>query len=178
MIIDPLIFLLAGPFSGLALYADGVDSKTNEINICKRCYTSLKNHRTPHLAVANNLDFGTIPFELLDMNWAEERVISLYRISVHVLNLRGTESPSHRDKDSLLHQQMKLKGHAFSVSQDAASVYNVLPVHPDELPDIIQVCLHFLRSKTYMYMYFWAIDRLYFSELDDQYPKLSNQFMR
>ena len=129
-----------GPFAGMALCNKGVDSDASAINICKRCYHSLNtSRRTPHLAVANNMDFGMVPPELLDLNWAEERVISLFRISIHVLNLRGHESPSHRDDESILHQQMKVKGHSFCVSQDVPSVSRALPVHPDELPDVIQV---------------------------------------
>jgi len=129
-----------GHFAGMAVCAKGIDSDANTINICKRCHNSLKSmRRTPHLAVANNLDFGSIPPELQDLNWAEERVISLIRISVHVLNLRGHESPSHRDDESILHQQMKLSGHSFCSSQDVPSINRALPVHPDELPDIIQV---------------------------------------
>jgi len=131
---------LAGPFQGMALSAQGVDRDKQQINMCKRCYNSLKgSRRTPHLAVANNLDFGCIPPELQGLSWTEERVISLYRVSVHVLNLRSHESPSHRSDDSILHQQLKVKGHSFCVSQDIPSVHKALPVHPDELPEIIQV---------------------------------------
>jgi len=129
-----------GPFTGMALCDKGVNSDAGTINVCKRCYHSLnKLRRTPHLAISNNLDFGEIPPELLDLSWAEERVISLLRICLHVLNLRGHESPSHRDDTSILHQQMKLTGHSFCVVQDTHSVNKAIPLHPDELPDIIQV---------------------------------------
>ena len=124
----------------MSLCAQGADQEKSRINMCKRCYHSLKgSRRTPHLAVANNLDFGCIPPELQQLSWAEERLISLYRVSVHVLNLRSRESPSQRSDDSILHQQLKVKGHSFCVSQDIPSIHKALPLHPDELPEIIQV---------------------------------------
>ena len=124
----------------MTLCAQGVNHKNQTINMCKRCYNTVKAfRRTPHLAVANNLDFGSVPPELQDLSWAEQRLIALYRLSVHVLNLRSHESPSERSDDSILHQQMKLKGHSFCVSQDIPSVHKALPLHPDELPEIIQV---------------------------------------
>ena len=124
----------------MALCREGVDEKSESINICKRCFHCIKTIRkTPRLAVANNLDFGAIPPELQDLTWAEERVISLYRICVHVLNLRGHESPSQRSEESILHQQLKVKGHAFCVSQDIPSLNGVLPLHPKDLPQILQV---------------------------------------
>ena len=126
----------------MALCREGVDEKSESINICKRCFHCIKTIRkTPRLAVANNLDFGAIPPELQDLTWAEERVISLYRICVHVLNLRGHESPSQRSEESILHQQLKVKGHAFCVSQDIPSLNGVLPLHPKDLPQILQVSL-------------------------------------
>ena len=122
-------------FNGLALHKSGLDSSRNTMTLCNHCLKELKSKRVPKLALANGLAFGNVPPELAALTWVEERLIALYRVSVMVLAFKNDEVPGAR-KSTL---QPKFKGQTFCVSQDTMTVNKLLPIHPNQLKDDLQV---------------------------------------
>ncbi|KIK79168.1 hypothetical protein PAXRUDRAFT_36494 [Paxillus rubicundulus Ve08.2h10] len=56
-----------------------------KLNICANCLSSLsKPAQVPHLALANNLYRGELPFYFCDLTWVEERVCAVYCLTAHV----------------------------------------------------------------------------------------------
>jgi len=56
-------------------------------NLCHDCRSFLSKHKIPRLALANNLNCGTLPNQFADLTWVEEKVCVLYCITAHVTRL-------------------------------------------------------------------------------------------
>jgi hypothetical protein len=123
--------------NGQALAREGFDGENNTIQICKRCHHCLKYRRQrPHVSLANDFVFGDMPPELADLTWAEQRLISLYRVTIHVLYFRNEDLPGQRDSPQA---PKKTKTHSSCVPQDTIGTNQLLPPPPTSLPEIMQV---------------------------------------
>ena len=110
--------------NGQALAREGLDYENNTIQICKRCYHCLKFRRQhPLVSLANDFVFGDLPQELADLTWAEHRLISLYRVTIHVLYFRNEDLPGQRDSQGA---PKKAKTHPFCVPQDTIGTNHLL----------------------------------------------------
>ena len=107
------------------------------VTLCNHCLKELKNKRLPKLAIANGLAFGNVPAELADLTWVEEKLIALYRVSVTVLAFKNEEVPGARKST----RQPKFRGQTFCVPQDTMTVNKLLPIHPNQLKEDLQVCV-------------------------------------
>ena len=120
---------------GLALCRDGFNTLNRTISVCIRCYQSLQFRRQrPLISLANDLVFGDIPEELTGLSWAEERLIALYRVHVHILRF-SSQHPQSESQSEI----PKLKAHSFCVPQDSIAINELLPPHPNKLAKYIQV---------------------------------------
>jgi len=112
----------------------GMDLHHSTLNMCTTCLTDLSNDTLPKLAIANGFFLDEIPGVLLDLTWAEKKVISLWRPSLHVLHLNGQDRVSKRSRSTVL----KIRGHCISLPQKAASILSVLPPPASDLPEMIK----------------------------------------
>ena len=90
------------------------------------------------MSLANDLVFGELPKELADLTWAEQRLIALHRVTIHILYFRNQDLPGDRDSHMA---PKKAKAHAFCVPQDTIGTNELLPPAPTALPEIMQVML-------------------------------------
>lgn len=127
----------------LALDDEGIDNARCAITMCKTCFTSLKYRRIPRLALKNNLEVGRLPPELACLTWAEERLISIYNIHIHMLHFYDEDRPGHKRVLESEHKQPHFRGAAYCVPQDIIGVNKLLPPPPSDLPKIFQVCIIF-----------------------------------
>ena len=73
-----------------------------------------------------------MPQELADLTWAEQPLISLYRVTIHVLYFRNEDLPGQRDSQQA---PKKTKTHSFCVPQDTIGTNQLLPPPPTALPE-------------------------------------------
>ena len=125
---------------GLALDEAGVNRDTHCIQICTSCANCLTHRQLPPLALANGLEVGRVPAELQGLTWAEQRLLAVYRISIHLIHFRNWAVPGNLTPDQIDGEfQPRCKGSAFCVPQDTLSVNKFLPPDPEQLPEHIQV---------------------------------------
>ncbi|KAF8316242.1 uncharacterized protein EI90DRAFT_2841303, partial [Cantharellus anzutake] len=61
--------------------------------ICTDCHRSLKHHRLPNTAVANDLFFGPIPPELVNLILIEEALIARWCAKSWIIHLHDDSLP-------------------------------------------------------------------------------------
>lgn len=123
----------------LALDDDGIDFEKGTITFCGTCLSSLQRHRIPELSLMNNMEVGRVPKCLQELTWAEQRLIAIYRIHIHMLHFRCSDVPGDRRTLRAGQTQPHFKGAAICVPQDTLTVQSMLPPSPTELPEIFQV---------------------------------------
>lgn len=129
----------------LALDDDGLNLEHGHISFCSSCLSTMERRRIPQLSLKNGLEFGRVPRVLRELTWAEQRLIAIYNVHLHMVHFRNHHTPGDKMELDSKHHQPHFKGTAFCVPQDTVSVLSVLPPPPSTLPDIIQVqCLVYL----------------------------------
>ncbi|EJD34163.1 hypothetical protein AURDEDRAFT_46371, partial [Auricularia subglabra TFB-10046 SS5] len=63
------------------------------VQLCNECEEPLRKLRIPKLSLRNGLFRGTLPPELRDITWVEERVCALYRVTSNITRLFGSSNP-------------------------------------------------------------------------------------
>ena len=118
----------------LAMNIKGIDFDSHTINICLRCYGYFTKSRLPPCAMANNFLFGDVPDVLKGLTWVEQRLVAMYRVSSHIVNLRGRDRIDARTRTTIL----KLKGHIVCLPQDTPHLQRLLPPPVAEINAMIQ----------------------------------------
>lgn len=136
------------PLKNLALDDDGLDMERGHISFCSPCFSTMERRRIPQLSLKNGLEFGRVPKVLRDLTWAEQRLIAIYNVHLHMVHFRNHHTPGEKLELDPKHHQPHFKGTAFCVPQDTVSVLSVLPPPPSTLPDIIQVLCAALLCMT------------------------------
>ena len=124
---------------GLALDDCGLQRDQGAINFCSVCLAALSRRRVPPLALKNGLEVGPVPKVLQDLTWAEQRLIAIYNIHLHMVHFRNEEVPGAKQTLDGEQKQPHFRGAAFCVPQDVLSVNKLLPMPPDELTQHLQV---------------------------------------
>jgi len=122
----------------VALDDIGINREQYTINICTTCLSQLLHRRLPALSLANGLEFGRLPAELQSLTWAEQRLLAIYNVHLHLIHFRNEEVPGAQSPE-YGKPQARFKGNAFCVPQDTVSVNRFLPPSPDQLPNYFQV---------------------------------------
>ena len=103
--------------------------------------------------MANGLEIGSVPSELAQLTWAEQRLIALYRVTIDLVYFYNDDRPGDMERKTF-HSLPRLlgkdsagnwKGRCFCVPQDSFSVNDVLPPDPEELTSTFRVI--FLGAK-------------------------------
>ena len=124
------------PFAQCVLEPMGIDSANGRVTLCNLCDNSLQVESLPKNALANDLWFGDIPDELKDLTWAEQKVIALKRVAIHIVNLRGSDYVSKRTRSRVL----KLgKCNMVCLPHKATQIATVLPLPSDDMSTMIKV---------------------------------------
>jgi hypothetical protein len=139
--------------NGLALDVAGLNQRASTITICSTCSNALAHRRRPHLALANGLEIGSVPPELANLTWAEQRLIALYRVTIDLVYFYNDDRPGDMERKTFHSLPRVLgkdsagnwKGRCFCMPQDSFSVNDVLPPDPEELTSTFRVI--FLGAK-------------------------------
>jgi hypothetical protein len=116
------------------------DDTAYELNLCLSCWNSIKKHKLPALALANNTALGSVPAELQDLIFIEESMIALCRAKCSIVQL------SEQDSDLTFPQSQRgFHGNIIIYPQQPQRVATVL------LPSIQEISNH----VTYMYYLCW-----------------------
>lgn len=129
------------PLHNLALDSEGIDFDKATLNVCSTCQSALERRTIPELSLKNNLEVGPVPECLSQLTWAEQRLIAIYRIHIHMVHFRNDDVPGQKDVLSIQHTQPHFRGAAICVPQDILAVQALLPPPPSELPKYFQVGL-------------------------------------
>lgn len=124
---------------GLALDDDGLNTTARTINVCDTCLGALNSRTIPKLSLKNGLEIGRVPDCLRGLTWAEQRLISVYNVHLHMVHFRNEDVPGEKYTLYDGQRQPHFKGSAFCVPQDVISVRNILPPASADIVDIIQV---------------------------------------
>ena len=119
--------------NGLILDKDGFEQSTADsdlLQICHKCYRSLKLKRMPKFALANGLYRGRLPDCLQDLTWVEEMVCAKYRNTAHVTRLYQSDDPAN---PRLFH------GNTCAHEMNIVSTASVLPRTPSDINDLLSV---------------------------------------
>jgi hypothetical protein len=104
--------------------------------ICRVCHQSFQNEKIPSLALANSLWTGVgCVKELKDLNWVEEKMISLIHVSCQVQKCRMVK---HWGIDQF-YPQSRIKGHIFTYPMDPTLILNRLPISAKHLCGLVKV---------------------------------------
>lgn len=131
---------------GIALDDVGICRNNHTVNICRTCLAQLQKRRLPSLSIANGLQFGRLPPELRALTWAEQRLIAVYNVHLHLIHFRNEEVPGSQNPKPGA-PQPHFKGNAFTVAQDTVSVQRFLPPSPNQLADFFQVPICVLCAR-------------------------------
>ena len=74
--------------------------------LCHTCFSSLKCHKTPPMALANHTFLGEVPDELKELTVVEEAMIARCRAKCLVIQLKENNQDL-----ALPHSQWGMKGH-------------------------------------------------------------------
>ncbi|KAJ3516563.1 hypothetical protein NMY22_g14178 [Coprinellus aureogranulatus] len=179
-------FVFGNPHvDGLMLDRRGFTHLTADVvtmNMCRKCYASLKRDCMPQLALANGLFRGRLPPQFSDLTWIEEMVCAIYRNTAHVTRLFRSSSSN---QPTVLHgntcaHEMNVVSTAKKLPCTPADINGMLtvvfvgpgPFKPDDAGDVFRV-----RKEKILAFLLWLRDhnRLY-SHLDldmdavSQYP--------
>ena len=131
-----------GLLNGLFICRDGVShlsSTSCTFTLCLSCFSSLRRHRLPSLALANDNYLGDVPCELNDLTFIEELMISLCRAKCSIFQL--CESKCNRSRSL---NQSAFRGHIIIYPQDPSSTASYLPPTIEEITSL--VCVLFIGS--------------------------------
>ncbi len=125
---------------GYVLDSSGING--TEVTCCKECLYSLQTNSIPPCSVANNLQIGSCPPELMNLTIIEKILIAAFRTSICVIKFKEIAGTGTEQKG--------VKGQTITFPQDVESILSniqasVLPQDPECLPDIIKVV--FIGSK-------------------------------
>ena len=108
--------------------------------LCHQCHSSLRQHKIPMLALANNLALGDIPDELKELTVIKEAMIAHCRSKCWIVQLKE----SNQDLPSANTQQ-GMKGHIIIYPQRPGELYSVLPPLMSDL--ITPICVIFIGAN-------------------------------
>lgn len=113
--------------SGTLLHAPSVLVKDNTLHcsLCASCFSNLRSHQLPALAVSNKLLLGNVPPQLSDLSVAEESMIALCRAKSMIFQLHTHRQGS--TSATLPNSQRAMKGHIIIHPQQPGPLMSILP---------------------------------------------------
>ncbi|KAG2048434.1 hypothetical protein BDR06DRAFT_829248, partial [Suillus hirtellus] len=98
--------------------------------MCPPCHTALSHSKLPALALANRLYRGSLPSQFCDLTWIEEKVCTIYSITVYVTRLFQSSDPS---------QPKGFHGNTCAHDMNIMSTASVLPRAPADINGFLSV---------------------------------------
>ncbi|CAG8661916.1 17087_t:CDS:2 [Cetraspora pellucida] len=98
------------------------------LRVCKICLTSLQNHKTPPLSLANNMWIGPTPSCLQGLTIPEQILISPGYTCINIIQLTNKRHTHH-----------KLKGHIITLPQNPGSLIKTLLLPTYHLCEYIKI---------------------------------------
>lgn len=128
--------------NGILLDPLGLDTSEHgkkTAKLCRTCFSSLKCHKTPPMALANHAFLGEVPDELKDLTVVEEAMIARCRAKCWVIQLKEDNQDL-----ALPHSQRGMKGHIIVYPQRPSDIASVLPPPMEEIS--APICVIFVGS--------------------------------
>ncbi|KZS93688.1 hypothetical protein SISNIDRAFT_474240 [Sistotremastrum niveocremeum HHB9708] len=100
------------------------------LTICGDCDDSLHKKQVPKFSLRNNLYRGTLPVDLQDLTWIEEKVCAIYRTTAVVTKLHYVDSPEN---------PYVLRGNTCAFDTNFVSTATVLPRTPADVLGTLSV---------------------------------------
>jgi hypothetical protein len=123
-----------GPLRDILVDRDGVslplDGGQPSLSLCKSCHSSLKNGRTPALALANRTFLGPVPNELKGLTIIEEAMIARCRSKCWIIKLKE----ENQDLE-LQNTQRGIHGHIIIYPQQPSKIAEILPPSVEEITE-------------------------------------------
>lgn len=124
---------------GLALDDLGLDKEKGLITMCGTCENSLRRRRVPRLSLKNGNEVGRVPECLRVLTWAEQRLVALYNVHIHMIHFRAEDRPGDKHLLDSEQKQPHCKGGAVCVPQDTLGVNRLLPPPMADCSKMFQV---------------------------------------
>ena len=146
---------LDGELDGLLLDPQGVEKAEDgspTLVLCKKCASTLRQHKLPPLALANRTFLGPIPPELAELTAVEESMVALCRAKCWILQLREEEKKT--DRRNVLPQMFKpklpgvqrgVKGHIIIQPQHPDCIESILPLRMEDAAK--PICVIFVGAS-------------------------------
>lgn len=124
---------------GLAIDDLGLDKDNGLVSFCTTCENSLRRRRIPRLSLKNGHEVGRVPECLRVLTWAEQRLVALYNIHIHLIHFRNQDVPGEKRLSGSEQKQPHCKSGAVCVPQDTLGVNRLLPPPMKDCSKMFQV---------------------------------------
>ncbi len=114
--------------NGLLLVKEGIHNGT--VNCCIECLRMMKSNKLPACSVANGLQFGSVPTELMDLTIPEKLSIQCYRPSVYIIKLKEIAGPGTA--------QRAIKGNTITFPTDVDTLTNKIQSLPQDVNSLMR----------------------------------------
>jgi hypothetical protein len=107
------------------------DARNLSLRVCTACVSALESQKIPKFSLSNNLFRGSLPPDLRDITWIEEKVCALHRVTADVARLQNAEV------DEKL--PYRLVGNTCAYPANVPSTARVLPRIPADINENLTV---------------------------------------